>query len=62
MGDENAAKNLVEEAKSEKLSMGSDAKLIIYIGAGFGGFIFILAIGIFIQRKIKERNHDRDYS
>ena len=43
-------------------NMGGEVKLIIYIGAAFGGLLSIVAIGIFIRGRLNKNNRDRDYS
>ena len=53
---------LLDEDEMSFSNMGGDVKLIIYVGAAFGGLLCIVAIGIFIRGRLNKNNRDRDYS
>ena len=41
-------------------NMGGEVKIIIYVGAAFGGLLCIVAIGTFIRGRLNKKNRDRD--
>ena len=51
---------LLDEDGVSLSNMGGEVKLIIYIGAAFGGLLCIVAIGIFVKGRLNKNNRDRD--
>ena len=51
---------LIDEDEVSLSNMGGEVKLIIYIGAAFGGLLCIVAIGIFVRGRLNKNNRDRD--
>ena len=43
---------------ASKGGMSFESKLLIYIGGGFGGFVFILVVAIFIKRRLEKTKDD----
>ena len=59
--DSNFAETAAQTDEVSALSnMGGEVKLIIYVGAAFGGLLCIVAIGVFIRGRLNKNNRDRD--
>jgi len=57
--DSNFAEHAGDEDNVSFSNMGGEIKLIIYIGAAFGGLLCIVAIGSFIRGRLNKNNRDR---
>merc|ERR1719418_386429 len=59
MTDPDFAETVADEDEVSFSNMGGEIKLIIYVGAAFGGLLCIVAIGIFIKGRLNKNNRDR---
>ena len=60
MADDDFAETAAEKDEVSFSNMGGEIKLLIYVGAAFGGLLCIVAIGIFIRGRLNKNNRDRD--
>ena len=58
--DSNFAETAAQTDEMSFSNMGGEVRLIIYVGAAFGGLLCIVAIGIFIRGRLNKNNRDRD--
>ena len=58
--DSNFAETAAQTDEMSFSNMGGEVRIIIYVGAAFGGLLCIVAIGIFIRGRLNKNNRDRD--